>query len=174
MANHVEFQDFSFEVKSELNETSLAWLLETGNEIASHAKRNCKMEDDAGKQLKGSYRSVVDEAKGEATVGTPLEAGYWEEFGTGEYADTSKNGGKPGREGWWIYIPGQESMGGGMTYHDEMEAMMMAAHIQSKYGKKAYVTNGRRPNYTLEKAFGAVKNPAIARLEQLMKGRMGT
>ena len=172
MANHVEFQDFSFEVKAKINETSLAWLHETGNEIASHAKRNCKMEDDAGKQLKGSYKSVVDEAKGEATVGTPLEAGYWEEFGTGEHADTGKNGGKPGRQGWWIYTPDDEGPSGYQSnvYYDEMEAMMMAAWIQQNLGKRAYVTNGRDPNYTLEKAFGAVKNPAIAKLEELMKG----
>lgn len=174
MINHVEFQDFSFEVKAELNEISQNWLTETGNEIASHAQRNCKMDDDPGKQLKGSYRSQPGQTEGEVHVGSPLEAAYWEEFGTGEYADTAKNGGKPGREGWWIYIPGQESMGGGMTYHDEMEAMMMAAHIQSKYGKKAYVTNGRRPSYTLENAFAAVKNPAIAQLERLMKERMGS
>lgn len=170
MANHVEFQDFSFEVKEALNDTSIAWLYESANEIKSQAQRNCKTDyEEGGKQLKGSYDVKVDETKGEAQVGSPMEAAYWEEWGTGEYAAHGD-----GRKGWWIYIPGQPSMGGGMTYHDEMEAMMMAAYIQSKYGKKAYVTNGRRPNYTLENAFGAVKNPAIARLEELLKGRMGT
>jgi len=111
----------------------------------------------------------VDEAKGEAQVGSPMEAAYWEEWGTGEHAAHGD-----GRKGWWIYIPDQPSMGGGNTYYDEMEAMMMAAYIQSKYNKKAYVTNGRKPNYTLENAFGKVKNPAIARLEELLKGRFGS
>lgn len=170
MANHVEFQDFSFEVKEALNDTSIAWLYSTSEEIKSQAQRNCKTDYEEGsKQLKGSYAAKVDEAKGEAQVGSPMEAAYWEEWGTGSYAAHGD-----GRKGWWIYIPGQPSMGGGMTYHDENEAMMMAAYIQSKYNKKAYVTNGRRPNYTLENAFGAVKNPAIARLEELLKGRMGT
>lgn len=170
----VEFKDFSIDVKAELNDTTIEWLLEASNEIKSHAQRNCKLDDESGgKQLKGSYAASVDDSKGKATIGTPLESGYWEEFGTGEYADTTKNGGKQGRKGWWIYIPGQQSMGGGQTYYDEMEAMMMAAFIQQKYGKKAYVTNGRRPAYTLENAFNAVKNPAIERLEQLLKERMG-
>lgn len=170
MANNVIFQDFSFEVKEALNDTSIAWLIETANEIKSQAQRNCVTDyEEGGKQLKGSYDTKVDEAKGEAQVGSPMEAAYWEEWGTGEYAAHGD-----GRKGWWIYIPGQESMGGGQTYHDEMEAMMMAAFIQQTYGKRAYVTNGRRPNYTLENAFGAVKNPAIQRLEQLLKERMGT
>ena len=174
MANNVTFEDFHLEVEAELNETTLRWLEETGNESASIAQRNCKMEDDPGKQLKGSYRSEPNRETGVATIGTPLEAGYWEEFGTGEYADTTKNGGKPGRPGWWIYIPGQESMGGGMTYHDEMEAMMMAAYIQQVYKKKAYVTNGRRPNYTLENAYLATKDGAIAELERRTKESMGS
>ena len=170
MASNVVFQDFSFEVKEALNETSIGWLYATAEEIKSQAQRNCKTDyEEGGKQLKGSYNTKVDEAKGEAQIGSPMEAAYWEEWGTGEYAAHGD-----GRKGWWIYIPGQESMGGGMTYHDEMEAMMMAAFIQSTYGKKAYVTNGRRPNYTLENAFNTTKNPAIARLEELLKGRMGT
>jgi hypothetical protein len=173
MANHVEFQDFSFSVKAELNETSLKWLRETGHEIASIAQRNCQTDyEEGGKQLKGTYKHELFEETGEVQIGSPLQAAYWEEFGTGEYADTSKNGGKPGRPGWWIYTPDDPGPPGykSMSYYDEMEAMMMAAHIQSKYGKKAYVTNGRKPNYTLEKAFKAVKNPAIAELERKMKG----
>ena len=170
MAANVEFQDFSFEVKEALNSTSIGWLYTTANEIKSQAQRNCKTDyEEGGKQLKGSYDVKIDEAKGEAQVSSPMEAAYWEEWGTGEYAAHGD-----GRKGWWIYIPGQESMGGGQTYYDEMEAMMMAAFIQSTYGKKAYVTNGRRPNYTLENAFAVTKNPAISRLEQLMKERVGT
>lgn len=170
MAANVEFQDFSFEVKEALNDTSIGWLYATAEEIKSQAQRNCKTDyEEGGKQLKGSYAAKIDEAKGEAQVGSPMEAAYWEEWGTGEYAAHGD-----GRKGWWIYIPGQESMGGGQTYHDEMEAMMMAAYIQQVHGKKAYVTNGRRPNYTLENAFTKTKNPAIARLEELLKGRMGT
>ena len=170
MADNVVFQDFSFEVKEELNATSIGWLYGTAEEIKSQAQRNCKTDyEEGGKQLKGSYAYKVDQSAGEAQVGSPMEAAYWEEWGTGEYAAHGD-----GRKGWWIYIPGQESMGGGMTYYDEMEAMMMAAYIQSKYGKKAYVTNGRRPNYTLENAFNATKTLAIVKLERLLKERMGS
>lgn len=161
----VEFQDFSFRVKAALNRETINWLTETGSEIASRAASTCAMEDDAGKQLKGSYQSRVDAGQGVATIGTPLEAGYWEEWGTGEYAAHGD-----GRKGWWIYIPGQESMGGGQTYMDEGEAKAMAAFIRKTYGKEAVATNGRRPNYTLEKAFDAVKNPALARLQNKLRG----
>lgn len=173
MADNVEFQDFSFEVKTLLNKTSIDWALETGNEIASHAQRNCVTDyEEGGKQLKGSYGCRPGANDSEVLIGSPLEAAYWEEFGTGSHADTAKNGGKPGREGWWIYTPGSEGPKGykSNTYYDEMEAMMMAAYIQQELGKKAYVSNGHDPNYTLEKAFKAVKNTAIAELERRMKG----
>lgn len=77
MADNVKFEDFSVEVKIALNDTSVAWLYEAGNEVASHAKRNCKM-DDTGRKLAGSYECNVDEEAGVATIGTPMEAGYWE------------------------------------------------------------------------------------------------
>ena len=96
----VDFKDFSVNVKAAINNTTIAWLHETANEVTAQAQRNCKMEEDTGKRLKGSYRNVVDDGKGEAQVGTPLEEGYWEEFGTGSHADMAKNGGKRGRQGW--------------------------------------------------------------------------
>ena len=172
MAN-VDFRDFSVNVKAALNSTTRAWLAETANEITSHAQRNCVMEDDAGKRLKGSYKNEVDKGKGVATVGTPLEEGYWEEFGTGEYADTSRNGGKRGRQGWWVYVKGQPSGDkSSAEYRHEDEAKAVAASMRAE-GLDAYATNGRRPNYTLENAFEAVKKPAIAQLERRLK-EMGT
>lgn len=169
MASRVEFKDFSIDVKAALNDTSIAWLHETANEVQAQAQRNCKMEDDAGKRLKGSYRNVVDEGKGAAQVGTPLEEGYWEEWGTGEYAAHGD-----GRKGWWVYIQGQASQGGGQSYHTKEEAEEAAAFLRRVKHLDAVVTNGRRPNYTLEKSFEAVKNPAIAQLERMLKERMGT
>lgn len=168
MAGNVKFEDFSVQVKAALNETTIAWLHETANEVTSQAQRNCVMEDDAGKQLKGSYKNVVNEGKGEAQVGSPLESAYWEEWGTGEYAAH-----KDGRKGWWIYTPGQKSMGGGKTYATKEDAEKMAAHIREKYHKEAVVTNGRRPNYTLENAFKAVGDKAVSALQEELKGRMG-
>ena len=166
----VKLIDNSFKVKGELNETTIAWLYEWANEIAAQAQRNCRTGDEYSAQLKGSYHALVNDQKGEAQIGSALEQAFWEEFGTGEYADQSKNGGKPGREGWWIYIPGQASMGGGNTYRTKEEAEQMAAYIQAKYGKQAIVTNGKKPNYTLEKGFTTTKPKAIEDLKEKLRG----
>lgn len=172
MASNVKFKDFSIEVAAALDETTIKWLLETANEVTAQAQRNCVMEDDAGKRLKGSYNNTVDEKEGTATVGTPLEEGYWEEFGTGSYADTTKNGGKKGRPGWWVYVKGQgPSIKSSKEYRDKDEAQAIASSMKAD-GLDAYATNGRKPNYTLEKSFEAVKNPAIAQLKQKLKERM--
>ena len=172
MASNVEFKDFSIQVAEALNETTIKWLIETANEVTSQAQRNCAMEDDAGKRLKGSYANSVDKEEGVATVGTPLEEGYWEEFGTGSYADTTKNGGKQGRPGWWVYVKGQgPSATKSKEYRDEDEAKAIAASMRAD-GLDAYASNGRRPNYTLEKSFETTKNPAIAQLKRMLKERM--
>lgn len=175
MGGKVEFKDFSFNVKAALNETTIAWLHETANEITSQAKRGTSLEgwtSDERTQLRDSYRPEVDEEEGVATIGTPLEQGYWEEFGTGEYADTAKNGGKKGRQGWWVYVKGQAPRATkSQTYHSREEAETVAASMRAD-GFDAYATNGRRPNYTLEKSFEATKNPAIAKLKQDLKERM--
>lgn len=170
----VEFRDFSIDVKTALNDTTIAWLHEVANEVTAKAKRNCVMKDDAGKQLKGSYANVVDDDRGTATIGTPLEAGYWEEFGTGEFADMTKNGGKPGRQGWWVYVKGQAPRAKvSQKYRTKDEAEAVAASMRAE-GLDAHATSGRRPNYTLEKSFEATKNPAIARLKNKLKERMET
>lgn len=161
----VHFEDFSFSVKAALNQKTIAWLHEVGNEIASQAASTCKFDDETGgKQLKGSYKNKVDKNKGEAQIGSPLESAYWEEWGTGEYAAHGD-----GRKGWWIYIEGEASRGGGQTYATREEAEIMAAAISTTYKKKAVATNGRRPNYTLEKAFKKVEPKAKARLANMLK-----
>lgn len=172
MAN-TKLVDNSFKVKAELNDTTIAWLHEWALETASQAQRNCRMGEEYSTQLKGSYHPSVNEQKGEAQIGSALEQAYWEEFGTGEHADQSKNGGKPGRKGWWIYIPGQTSMGGGNTYYTREEAEKMAEYIRRVHGKKAVVTNGKDPNYTLEKAFINVKPRAEADLASKLKELKG-
>lgn len=161
----VKFQDYSIDVKAELDGAAEAWLYTWANEIASQAKRNCAMDGEQGTQLRGSYAALVDEGAGKAQVGTPLEAGFWEEFGTGEYAVH-----KDGRKGWWIYIEGESSMGGGQTYRTQEEAESMAAYIRAKYHKNAVATNGRKPNHTLEAAFTVTSPKAIADAEKRLKG----
>lgn len=156
----VKFEDFSFEVKTAINDTSIAWLHEWANEITSHAKRNCQMDDNG--QLRGSYANIVDEASGKSQIGSPLESAFWEEFGTGEYADTAKNGGKPGRKGWWVYKDGYRGNGGDVL--TEAEAKAIAAGDPT-----VHATNGRRPSYTLEKAFTINRPKAEDDLKKKLK-----
>ena len=172
----VKFIDNSINVKAALNATTIAWLNEEAAETASQAQRNCRSGESYSAQLRGSYGFSVNESIGEAQIGSPLEQAFWEEFGTGSHADKSKNGGKEGRKDWWIYIPGQESGGFGESNHyaTKEEAEQMAAYIQAKYGKTAVVTNGKDPNYTLEKAFITRKPLAIANLESKLKKEMDT
>lgn len=161
----VEFKDYSVKVKAEINDITIAWLYEWANEITAHAQRNCKM-DDRG-QLRGSYANEINEGKGKAQIGTPLESGYWEEFGTGEYAAKGD-----GRKGWWVYIKGQASKGGGKTYHSQAEAEDAAKYLRSK-GLDAIATNGRKPNYTLQKAYTVNRSKAVADLEKKLREQMG-
>ena len=153
----VEFQDFSFEVKAEINEKSIAWLHKWANSIASHAKDNCKLDGEAGIELRKSYRAEFDDNKGEALIGTHLEQGYWEEFGTGEHAVR-----EPHRRGWWVYKDGYEGKGGKVL--TEAQAKAMAAGDPT-----VHATNGREPSYTLENADKAKKKRAEAELEKIMK-----
>lgn len=164
----VQFHNFTVQVTEAMEEACIAWLYETASEIESQAKRNCQMTSEDHVRLKGSYSHFVDEGKLEAYNGTPLEAGYWEEFGTGEYADTGKNGGKQGRQGWWVYVKDGPAGDGGETYETEEEAKAVAESMR-KAGLDAYHTNGRQPNYTLEKAFKRVEGPAKQRLNELLK-----
>lgn len=167
-----KFENYSAKVIADLDSTTIAWLREASNEIASHAKRNCKMDGEGeAKQLKGSYEGKVDEAAGIAYVGSPLEAAFWEEFGTGEYAAVAKNGGKRGRQGWWVYVEGGSGYKGKTkTYYSQAEAEAAAKRISIAYHVKAVATKGRQPSATLENAFNAIIPKAIKALEAKLKG----
>ena len=166
----VQFQDFSYQVKANLTAASINALREAGFEVASHANRNVKLDGDAGQALRGSYRSVVDEAAGHVEVGTSREEGYWEEFGTGSHADTAKNGGKPGRKDWWVYNEGEPYDGPESTHYEtEADAQSAALYIRGRYGSNAIASNGRDPSYTLENAFIQTKPAVIAEFERLIK-----
>ncbi len=167
----VEFRDFSFQVKAKINETTLNWLEETANEVASQAKRNTSTEgwtNGERTSLRDSYDYVVNRGKGEALIGSPLEQAFWEEFGTGSHADTSKNGGREGRKDWWVYVSGQEPREQESEHYTKKEAIAVASSMRER-GLDAHATDGREPNYTLEKAFKTVKPKAVARLEAKMK-----
>lgn len=154
----VEFKDYSIEVKAALNDITKGWLHTWANEIASKARDNTQMDGEQGVQLRRSYRADVDEGAGSAKVGTPLESGYWEEYGTGEYAVHGD-----GRKGWWVYKDGYQGNGGKVLTEDEAKAI--AASDPS-----LHASNGRKPSYTLEKAFTATRPKAVADLENKLKG----
>ena len=172
----VKFIDNSIEVKAALNDVTIAKLYEAAMAVEGHAKRNCTMRSEDHGRLAESYRADVDEGKGVAQIGTPLEEGFWEEFGTGSHADTKKNGGKPGREGWWIYTPGSDGPEGDKSnaYPTKDDAEIMAAYIERKYDKEAVVTDGREPNYTLEKAFIANESKIQKLFETGLREELGT
>lgn len=91
----VQFQDNSAKVKDALNDATRAWLYEAAGEMEAQVKRNTKV---GTGQLKNSWTYKVDESKGEATIGSPLENAIWEEFGTGQYALHGD-----GRKTPWVY-----------------------------------------------------------------------
>ena len=91
----VQFQDFRVQVKGALDDACITYLYEASGEIEAQVKQNTRV--DSG-QLKNSWTYTVDESKGEAHIGSPLENAIWEEFGTGEYALKDN-----GRKGGWHY-----------------------------------------------------------------------
>lgn len=152
MAN-VKFTNNSIKVKEEINETTIAWLYDWANTIASHAKANTKLDGEAGIALRKDYKALVNDGKGEAMIGSSLEAAFWEEFGTGSHA---VNG--DGRPGWWVYKDGYQGDGGKQL--TEAQAKAIAAGDPT-----VHATNGREPAKTLETAFTVNKPKAIKDLD---------
>lgn len=164
----VKLNDYSIEVKAALNDITKQWLHEASFEVQAHAQRNCKLDGQEGSKLRGSYKNVVDEGKGEALVGSPLESVYWEEFGTGSHAAHGD-----GRKGWWVYIKnGGTRSKTGQTYSSQAEAQDAADFLRKVKHLDAYATNGRDPSYTLENAFKNTAPKAQSRLEQMLKEGM--
>lgn len=93
----VKFTNNSAKVKGALNDAVIAYLYGAAGELESQVKRNTTTKNGTG-QLKNSWTHVVDESKGEAVVGNPLENAIWTEFGTGEFALHGD-----GRKGGWTY-----------------------------------------------------------------------
>lgn len=91
----VKFTNNSAEVKGALNDAVIAYLYEASVELERQVKQNTQV---GTGQLKNSWAYKVDESKGVATIGSPLENAIWEEFGTGEYALHGD-----GRKGGWFY-----------------------------------------------------------------------
>lgn len=94
MAN-VQFTDNSAAVIAALNDAAIAYLYEAAESLTSQVADNSRV---GTGELKNSWDYRVDESKGEAIVGSPLQNAIWEEFGTGEFALYGN-----GRKGGWYY-----------------------------------------------------------------------
>lgn len=162
----VEFKDNSVSAKKALRDAAIAFLWSVANTLTSEAMSNSSAEEYRGVQAKRLWSYVVDEDKLEATVGSPYEAGFWEELGTGEYAINFEGGSSgKGRKGWWVYVEGNEKPSPNQKQYTEQEAKETAAYLRSK-GLDAHATKGRKPNRPLFRAFSAKKNVIIKQAER--------
>ncbi len=150
------FEDNRVEIKRAISDAIGAVLLEISSEIVSKAARNTPV--DSG-QLKGSWKANVDEYKGEAVIGSPLENALWNEFGTGNYALEGKGRLTP----WYVPVDGYTGTKK-PTYNGQVII------VYGKDGKAFYKTNGKKPQRSLQKAFDSTKKKAQKALENKLKG----
>lgn len=164
--SEIKFTDNSVAVKEALEEACIAYLREAAGELTSQTVWNSRPVKDGRHDVRGNWKYNVDEGKLEATVGNPLEASYWEELGTGEYALN-----KDGRKGWWVYVEGNDTPKGNQKYYTETEAKQVAAFLRIK-GLDAHATNGTEANRPLFRAFTELKTAIIRRAEEVLGARM--
>ena len=162
----VEFHDFSIKVTEDIEDALIAGLYEAAGELEARTVRNSRQGHTYGDiQARALWDHKVDEGRMEASIGSPHEAGFWEEFGTGEHALN-----KDGRKGWWVYIEGQDSGKGGKSYATKEEAEEAAAFLRRAKHLEAYATNGIDPNRPLHRAFTSGKKAVQAIFEEKLKG----
>jgi hypothetical protein len=162
----VEFQDFSVKVTEAMSEALIAGLYEATGELQARTKRNSRQGHTYGDiQATALWDAEVDEGAMEGRVGSQHEAGYWEEFGTGEHALHGD-----GRKGWWVYVEGQDSGTGGKSYSSKEEAEEAAQFLRRVKKVEAHATNGIDPNRPLHKAFSSARPVVQAIFESKLKG----
>lgn len=152
---NVEFTDNRTKVEAALDDAVIAFLYEAAGEVEAQTKR-AQTRVDTG-QTKGAWTHHVDEDKGEAVIGNPLENAIWEEYGTGEYA-LKKNGRKGG---WWAPV-GPDGM-------SLKQASKFSKVKKDKAGNiVAVFTYGKKPLRPLQKAFDKTKSKIIKRLGSIL------
>jgi hypothetical protein len=162
----VKFEDYTIQVEEAMSEALIAGLYEAAGEVEARTKRNSRQGHKYGDiQATGLWKNQVDEDEMKASVGSPYEAGYWEEFGTGELALHGD-----GRQGWWVYVEGQDSGSGGKSYPSRKEAEEAAEFLRRVAKLDAYATNGIAPNEPLKRAFISAKPVVQAIFEDKLKG----
>lgn len=162
----IEFENNSVRVTEAVNDALIAALYEAAGELEARTKRNSRQGHTYGDiQATALWDHIVEEGSMEAQIGSPYEAGYWEELGTGEQA---LNG--DGRQGWWVYVEGQDSGSGGKSYATREEAEKAATFLRRVAKLDAYATNGIAPNRPLHRAFSSGKSTVQAIFEDKLKG----
>lgn len=152
----VQFEDNSIHVKAALNDTMIGFLYEAAGELEAATKRNTKGGDSG---LKDSWTYHVDESKGEAQVGNPMELAIWYELGTGDYA--VNNDGRKG--GWWIKV----GNGKGCIPLKDAKKYGWKKVRKDKDGNLTFVfTTGMKPRRPLQTAFNNLKNAIIAEAQR--------
>ena len=98
--------------------------------------------------LRKAISSKVVEAEKCVYIGTNLGYAKYNEYGTGVYAE-----GGNGKQGYWVFVPGNDSTGsvGGAKVYTEEQAKRIMAMLQSK-GIDAHMTKGIKPIHMLKKA----------------------
>lgn len=162
----VKFEDYTIKVEEAMSDALVAALYEAAGELEARTKRNSRQGHTYGDiQATALWKYQVDEDEKKATVGSQYEAGYWEEFGTGELALHGD-----GRKGWWVYVEGQDSGSGGKSYSTREEAEEAALFLRKVKKLNAYATNGIEPNEPLRRAFASAKPIVQAIFEEHLKG----
>lgn len=161
----IEFTDNSAAVKEAIDEAIIAFLYEAGGELEARTKRNTNPPKYGDYDVKNSWTYNVDTEKSEAKVGSAMEAAFWSELGTGEYALN-----KDGRKGWWVYVEGNNNRAEKQKYYTEKEAKATAAFMRAK-GLPAHATNGSEPVRPLFNAFNSRKSALMKRFEEIVKER---
>lgn len=161
----VEFQDYSFKVKSTISDAMRSFLYGAAGEIEAQTKRNV---DTSGRVDKGHTEGawgyvVKDTAEGtEAVIGNPLENAIWDEFGTGEYA--LNNDGR--RTPWFVPVKGYKGKKK-PTYDGKVVI------VYGKDGRQYYKTNGKKPIRAFTKAFNSLRPKIEKRAGQILQEELG-
>lgn len=122
---NVEFTDNRIKVEAALEDAVIAFLYEAAGEVEAQTKR-AQTRVDTG-QTKGAWTHHVNEDKGEAVIGNPLENAIWEEYGTGEYALKGN-----GRKGGWFY---EDEEGNGHFTHGKKPLRPLQKAFDKTKGK---------------------------------------
>lgn len=155
----VEFEDFTIPVIGTMNQTVLAELEALAGELEAQTKRNTRWKIGNVKTENG-WQHYIDESEQTAYIGNAMEAALWEEFGTGSHAINGN-----GRKGYWVYVEGGDPNAKKSTKQYTLEEAKKAVAFLRSEGLEAYYTNGREAVRPFFKAYNAMKNVIVKRLQ---------